>query len=183
MTKAKKKRIARRGSEAPPLNGLNRTKTRVILGFGVIVAVALVTVIVRDSLPTKLTDSERSLLQLYQLIRIPLTKDDLQGAKTAASGLLGQFSDDRNFFGAARLLQESDSLEVARNAFKVMSDAAVRLVKGHKEYRIAGCAMNLCPAACAPCHMDKFGDWIQTDATVTNPFMGKTSPHCGVIKQ
>lgn len=91
MTKAKKKRIARRGSEAPPLNGLNRTKTRVILGLGVIVAVALVTVIVRDSLPTKLTDSERSLLQLYQLIRIPLTKDDLQGAKQPRLACLDSF--------------------------------------------------------------------------------------------
>ena len=65
---------------------------------------------------------------------------------------------------------------------KAMSEGAVKLVKGHEEYYVMVCSMSVCRAGCSQCEMDKFGEWVQSDPIVGNPFMGSASPHCGGIE-
>src|SRR5205823_2305270 len=115
-------------------------------------------------------------LRKYNSIRVALSQDDLAFAQKAATTLAGSYQKRRPIFAAAQALSKADSLEAARGAFSTMSAEAVKMARGHKEYYVVGCSMNQCPAPCVNCQMSRFGDWVQTDAAIANPFMGKASP-------
>lgn len=83
---------------------------------------------------------------------------------------------------ATQSIAKADSLELARQGFKTLSAETIPLVRGHRGYAIVGCSMSQCTAPCVNCQMFRFGNWVQATLPIANPFMGKASPHCGVIK-
>jgi len=161
---------------------LDRRRVRLIFGAAFVAAIVFAGIIIRSSLPIRLTDADRAMLRQYDSIRVALSQENLASAQKAAATLVGSYQKRRPIFAAAQALSKADSLEAAREAFSIMSAEAVKMARGHKEYYVVGCSMNQCPAPCVNCQMSRFSDWVQTDPSIANPFMGKASPHCGVIK-
>ena len=162
---------------------LGRRGIILILSASIVIVAILAAAIARNSLPVKLTDADRAMLTQYELIRVALSQDNLGLAQKAAATIAGSYEDRRRIVASGLALSKADSLESARDAFSTMSSDAVKMVRGHKEYYVIGCSMNECPAPCVNCQMSRFSDWVQSDPAIVNPFMGKASPHCGVIKQ
>ena len=161
---------------------LDRRGIKYVVGAASVIGVILTALFLKSSLPVTLTDADRAMLTQYQSIRLALSQDDLVVARQAAATLATSYEDRRGVAVAVLALSKADSLEAARDAFSAMSIEAVRMARGHGAYYIVGCAMNQCPAPCLNCQMWRFSDWVQTDPSIANPFMGKTSPHCGVIR-
>ena len=139
-------------------------------------------VIIRSLLPVKLTEPDRAMLKKYESIRVALAQDDLGLAQRSAVALVSSYKERRQVAAAALALSKANSLEPARDAFSIMSIEAVKMARNHKEYYVIGCSMNQCPAPCENCQMWRFSEWVQSDPAIANPFMGKASPHCGVIR-
>lgn len=166
----------------PPAATLDRRRVVLIFGAAFVAAIVLAGIVIRGSLPIRLTDADRAMLRQYDSIRVALSQENLAFARKAAATLADSYQKRRPVSAAAQALSKADSLEAARDAFSTMSAEAVRMARGHKEYYVVGCSMSQCPAHCVNCQMWRFGDWVQTDAAIANPFMGKASPYCGVIK-
>src|SRR5713101_4015046 len=166
----------------PPTATLDRRRLMLIFGAAFVAAMILAGIIVPSSLPVKLTEVDRAMLRQYDSIRVALSHENLAFAQKAATTVAGSYQKRRSISAAAQALSKADSLEGAREAFSTMSAEAVKMARGHKEYYIVGCTLNECPARCVNCQMYRFGNWVQTNATIANPFMGKASLHCGVIK-
>ena len=153
-----------------------------IFGSALIVAIAFGVFLFVNLLPAKLTDKDRGALKDYDAIRLALSQDNLSSAQGAAAKLASSGLTKAEMSADAQSIANAPSLELARQAFKALSGEALRLIRGHREYLIVGCSMSQCPAPCINCQMFRFGDWVQTRLPIANPFMGKASPHCGVIK-
>jgi len=165
-----------------PAATLDRRRLTLIFGAAFVAAMILAGFIVRSSLPVKRKEIDRAMLRQYDSIRVALSHDDLALAEKAAATLARSYQKRRPISAAAQALSKADSLEAARDAFSTMSAETVKMARGHKEYYVVGCSMNQCPAHCVNCQMSRFSDWVQTDVAIANPFMGKASPYCGVIK-
>ena len=170
-----------------PLLIANRGKIRrrVILQFGAI-ALLLCTVIIGlvawALYPKRLTDSELAALAEYEKIRLALANDDLGAALRSAGNLQTRFP-QLPISDQASTLHQCTSLESARHIFKEMSQHAITLVRGADGYFIGECPPgNGCPINCSPCRMDEFGPWVQISPELKNPYIGKDSPRCGVLR-
>jgi len=161
---------------------LDRRGITLVFGAALVIVMILAAVIVRSSLPVKLTEADRAMLKKYESIRVALSQDDLGLAQRWAVALASSYKERRQVAAAVLALSKADSLELARDAFSTMSIEAVKMARSHKEYYVIGCSMNQCPAPCENCQMWRFSDWVQSDPAIANPFMGKASPHCGVIR-
>jgi hypothetical protein len=159
-------------------------RQRLFRTFGIATALAVVVAIfvVIYQGPKRLTESDRASMREYEQIRIALARDDLVSAKSAAAAMIHSGSRTDQFHDSAVVITQSDSLAETRSAFARISERALQLVKGNAGFFVVGCAMDRCPVKCSPCHMQDYADWVQVDANVENPFMGKSSPHCGIIK-
>jgi hypothetical protein len=132
--------------------------------------------------PKSLTESERAALVEYEKIRLALANDDLAAASRSAGSLRTRFS-QLPISDQSSALQKCTSLESARQIFKEISHQAVSLVRGADGYFIGECPPgNGCPVKCSPCRMDEFGPWVQVSPELKNPYMGKESPRCGVLR-
>jgi len=160
----------------------DRRGIRFVFGTALVIVMVLAAVIIRSSLPVTLTDADRAMLKKYESIRIALSQDDLGSAQKEAVALASSYKERRQVTTASLALSKTDSLESARDAFSTMSVEAVKMARGHEEYYVVGCSMNQCPAPCVDCQMWRFSDWVQTDPAIANPFMGRASPNCGVIR-
>jgi hypothetical protein len=107
-----------------------------------------------------LSDQDKQFLNSYGKAHDALVADDLAGAKQAAA----------NLGPAGATFAKSKSLDEARSAFGQLSDKAVRLAAGQSGYYVAHCPM-------------KNKDWVQTSATIANPYGGKDMIACGEIKK
>jgi len=161
---------------------LDRRRVALIFGAAFVAAIVFAGIIIRSSLPIRLTDADRAMLRQYDSIRVALSQENLTSAQKAAATLADSYQQRRSVSATAQALSKAGSLESARDAFSTMSVEAVKMARGHKEYYVVGCSMNQCPAPCVNCQMSRFSDWVQTDPSIANPFMGKASPHCGVIR-
>ena len=161
---------------------LDRRGLRLVCGAAVVIGIILTGVFIRSSLPIKLTDPDRAMLTQYKSIRVALSQDDLSLAQNVAATLAISYKGRRQVVAAALALSKTKSLEPARGAFSIMSIEAVKMARNHKEYYVIGCSINQCPAQCENCQMGRFSDWVQSDPAIANPFMGKASPHCPVIR-
>ncbi|SRR5581483_9180980 len=109
----------------------------------------------------ELSPSDKQFLSGYEQIHDALAADNLTGAKKAAASLPENAGAD---------LAKSDSLDKARAAFSKLSDRAVKLASGHSGYHVFHCDM-----------VNK--DWVQTSASVANPYGGKEMVGCGEEKK
>ena len=153
-----------------------------VFGTALVIVMISAAVIIRSLLAAKLTEPDRAMLKKYESIRVALAQDDLGLAQRSAIALVSFYKERRQVGAAALALSKAKSLEPARDAFSIMSVEAVKMARGHKEYYVSGCSMNQCPAPCVNCHMWRFSDWVQSDPAIADPFMGKASPRCGVIR-
>jgi len=161
---------------------LDRRGITLVFGTALVIVMISAAVIIRSLLPVKLTEPDRAMLKKYESIRVALAQDDLGLAQRSAVALVSSYKERRQVAAAALALSKANSLEPARDAFSIMSIEAVKMARNHKEYYVIGCSMNQCPAPCENCQMWRFSDWVQSDPAIANPFMGKASPHCGVIR-
>src|SRR5438477_3833045 len=152
---------------------LDRRGLRLVCGAGVVIGIILTGVFIRSSLPIKLTDPDRAMLTQYKSIRVALSQDDLSLAQNVAATLAISYKGRRQVVAAALALSKAKSLEPARDAFSIMSIEAAKMVRGHEEYYVVGCAMNECPAPCVNCQMWRFSDWVQTDPAIGIHLWGK----------
>jgi hypothetical protein len=104
--------------------------------------------------------SDTEFLARYEKVRGALVADDLGAAKTAADDLGDEVGD----------LAKSASLKEARAAFEKLSEKAKQLAAGQSGYYVVHCPM-----------LKK--DWVQTSATIANPYGGKDMVTCGEIKK
>jgi hypothetical protein len=123
------------------------------------------------------SDTSRAAMSDYENIRAALAADDLRAAQRASKKLSETLKPDATKDPATTLLPPAESitsapaLDKARQAFKKMSANAIRLTDGVSGYHVINCPMT------------PEGDWIQTDTTVSNPYMGKIMHDCGVVKK
>ena len=132
--------------------------------------------------PKKLTDSDRAMLRDYDHIRAALHLDDLSAAKNASAIFVQTHAAPKSITEHAKTLSTANSLDMARSAFSRISEEATKLVHKNRSYFILGCSMDRCPVKCSPCHMKQYANWVQVQPQVENPYMGQTSPRCGIVK-
>lgn len=116
---------------------------------------------------------EAACLSAYHEIHDALAKDNVSGAKAAAQNCAQKATEAKSEAVAqhARELAKSDSLDKAREHFKALSAACIKMAEG-----VDGQYVFTCPMARA--------DWLQTDKTqASNPYMGKKMPACGSLKK
>ena len=120
---------------------------------------ALALLFAGHTLAAPLDEASRRVLAGYETVRAALAADNLAQAKAAARELDG---------GTA--VAEARSLGQARKAFKVLSVRAVSLARGQPGFFIARCTMY--PGG---------ANWVQTSATLSNPYWGRAMPACGEL--
>ena len=147
-----------------------------LLGIGFLVYVTVI------NGPKNLTDADRAMLRDYDAIRAALHHDDLAAAKSASAAFAQNHATAHPFTEHASALSKATSLDLARSAFSRMSEEATKLVHKNRDYFILGCSMDLCPVKCSPCHMKQYANWVQLQPQIENPYMGQTSPRCGIVK-
>jgi DNA-binding FadR family transcriptional regulator len=116
-------------------------------------------------------DDPLVLLPQYEQVWSALAADDLPAAKDAAQKLATSATGlhQPGLAGAARAVAGANDLAAAREAFKALSTRAIALAHDAKGYFVATCSM---PQA----------DWLQPTREIRNPYLGKTMPSCGEIK-
>jgi Cu(I)/Ag(I) efflux system membrane fusion protein len=95
----------------------------------------------------------------YEQIRAALADDNLAAAQAAAKTL-----------PEAKTVATSASISDARKAFKALSAQAVARARGRPGFFIAHCSM-----------FPGGADWVQTTEQLSNPYWGKSMPHCGEL--
>jgi hypothetical protein len=115
----------------------------------------------------------------YMKVQLALAQDELTGVADAGRSMAKAVQGDPEKSLPSGVAQQSEALTeakdlaAAREAFKSLSESLIAFTKGQKgaaeTYRVA-----YCPMAKA--------SWLQTGATVLNPYMGKAMMHCGQLK-
>lgn len=112
------------------------------------------------------------MMEGYQAVQTALFKDNLSDAKKAASGMVKH--DKKSALApAATELSKSKTLAEARVNFEKMSQTAVKMAKGKKDFSVMKCPMAF---------NNKGAMWVQAAGTkVQNPYFGAKMPNCGAI--
>lgn len=110
------------------------------------------------------------LVASYESVSEALVNDDLDAARSAADSLakVANQEDMPNIANTAGKVADASSLDEARKAFKSLSGQVIALAKGDEEYTVMTCPMV------------EDGRWLQSDKTVSNPYMGQKMPGCGM---
>lgn len=111
-------------------------------------------------LAAHLAPGDRNYLPGYEKVRAALAADDLAVAQKATKALQNE--------GAA--LAQSESLEVARDQFGLLSAKAEKLAQGQSGFYVMHCPMAK-------------KDWVQTSEPIANPYYGKAMSKCGELKK
>ncbi len=115
-----------------------------------------------------------TLVEHYTPVRAALAADDLDGVKEHADALAK--AGDRKLAAAARELAAAEDITAARAAFGDVSRALIAQVKGaEKKHDAALPVLHLfkCPMA------KPYGEWLQVESGIANPYMGSRMPRCG----
>lgn len=115
--------------------------------------------------------SSNPVLDDYVVVAEALARDDLAAAKKAATTLSEAATTEKltSLADHATEVASSDSLDAAREHFKLASVEAEKLAAGKDAYYVF-----TCPMAKA--------DWVQKTTKVQNPYMGQEMPGCGSLK-
>src|SRR5581483_3655448 len=106
---------------------------------------------------------DNAVLDAYLKVSQALAADDLKAAKAKTGG-------NEALASHASELAKSESIENARDHFKMVSAEATKLAEGKSGYYVM-----TCPMAKA--------DWVQSNSKVSNPYFGKSMPNCGSLKE
>lgn len=141
--------------------------------LSVIAAVLAAALITTPATAKEASKELAACLKAYHEVHDALAKDDLAGAKKAATDLAEKATPAKCVSTAkhAAELAKSDSLESARKHFKPISEECIKMAEG-----VDGQFVFHCPMAKS--------EWLQTDSKqVSNPYMGKKMPTCGSLKK
>lgn len=133
------------------------TKHKLTTRFSVVIVFGMIASL---GYAANLSDQDRKFLTSYEKIHAALAADDLAGAKVAATELGDSGSD----------IAKADSLKDARAGFEKLGAHAKTIAAGQSGYHVAHCPM-----------LNK--NWVQTSATITNPYGGKEMVGCGEIEK
>ena len=131
------------------------------LGFfaALVLAVAAVAAPARAAQP--LSDADSKFMVLYEQVLKGFVQSNLQAAKDAAHALPN---------GEGKDIEDAKDLKEARNAFATLSQHAEKIVAGNPQYHVFNCPM-----------VNK--DWVQSQTTIANPYLGADMLTCGVEKK
>jgi uncharacterized protein DUF3347 len=141
--------------------------------LNVIISALVAGLITTPALAREATKEEAACLKAYHQVHEALAKDDLAGAKKAASDLAEKATPAKCVTTAKHAddLAKSTSLESAREHFKAISEECIKMFAS-----VDGQYVFHCPMAKS--------QWLQTDSKqVSNPYMGKKMPTCGSLKK
>jgi len=128
---------------------------------------------------TALPHALKPAFDAYIDVQKSLANDSFSDAQRAAAVLAKAVAADSDDLLPAKISQQvaaltkAADLEAARAAFKPLSESLIQYLKDQKispgAYREAYCGMAK-------------ASWLQTDTTISNPYMGKEMPRCGQFK-
>ncbi|HXT12592.1 MAG TPA: DUF3347 domain-containing protein [Candidatus Angelobacter sp.] len=126
-----------------------------------------------------LMEPVKSVFDHYLKIEAALAKDSIAGLTEQASAIAKAVRSDEikmlspDVAKQAGVLAQAKDLPSAREAFKPLSDSLIKYLADNKAgkgtYHEA-----YCPMAKA--------SWLQTGTTIKNPYLGKSMPDCGELK-
>jgi hypothetical protein len=129
-----------------------------------------------SALAEKLTQPVAAVFDNYARIQTALAQDSLKDVAKEAQAMAKTINDDsastfpKNVAQKAGAVAKATDLHGAREAFKPLSQSLIAFVS--KNPSLAGTYRQVhCPMANA--------DWLQKEAVVNNPYMGKEMLHCG----
>jgi hypothetical protein len=113
-----------------------------------------------------------ALISSYEKVSTALAADNLKDAQTAATdlGCWAKCQGHADLVAKIEGFTKSAALADARKLFKEISAATIPLAEKAGAHYVM-----TCPMAGA--------DWMQTTATVANPYYGSQMLHCGAIKK
>ena len=114
----------------------------------------------------------------YLKIEKALANDSFKGVDEQAGAIFKVVQNDPMRMLPAKVAQQADrlagatDLKAARAAFKPLSASLIKCLADHN---VKDAYVQVC------CPMAK-GSWLQADKKVKNPYLGKASSMCGIIK-
>ena len=134
---------------------------------------------VRSAESPALVESAKSVLDHYLVIQTELAKDSLKGLDEPANAIAKAVKGDDlkmlppEVAKQAETLAQAKDLKTAREAFKPLSTSLIKFLADNKAgkgtYHVAYCPMVK-------------ASWLQSQKSITNPYMGKEMLTCGVLK-
>lgn len=125
---------------------------------------------------SKLPQPVAAVFDGYAQIQTALAGDSLDGVAASAQAIAQAVKDDKASTFSATIGQQAEAvakakdLAAAREAFKPLSESLIKFAA--KDAAVSGVYQKAyCPMAKA--------SWLQTGATVSNPYMGKAMLRCG----
>ena len=134
---------------------------------------------VRAAENSALMEPVKSVLDHYLKIQTELAKDSVKGVDEHANAIATAVKGDEmkmlspDVGKQAETLAKAKDLKVAREAFKPLSASLVKYLADHKAGK-GTYHEGYCPMVKA--------NWLQTEKSVVNPYMGKSMLTCGTLK-
>jgi membrane fusion protein, copper/silver efflux system len=131
-----------------------------------------------DKTPTAGSEMSRAVIDPYLKIQAALADDSMDGVKANAGNLataataLG--APAMKIDTAAVQLAAATEIEDARDRFGALSQAIDTYMTGLKLKAPEGVKVAFCPMVQKP--------WLQADATINNPYYGKSMQTCGSFR-
>ena len=133
-----------------------------------------------DQSPTSASSDEqlRAIVNHYEAIRRKLLNDETSGIKDEAEKIAALSSKSANPASAAigqiasQLSGKAGDLEAVRLAFGELSQRLIEALANNSQLKEELHLFN-CPMARG------YGQWVQSDAKLGNPYMGQSMPGCG----
>jgi hypothetical protein len=148
------------------------------LAILVFVATACAPAPATDKTPKAGSEMSRAVLDPYLKIQAALADDSMDGVKANA----GDIATAATSLGAPAMkidtaavqLAATAEIDDARSKFGVLSEAIDTYMKGLHLTAPEGVKVAMCPMVQKP--------WLQTDATIHNPYFGKSMQTCGSFR-
>ena len=131
-----------------------------------------------DKTPKAGSEMSRAVIDPYLKIQAALADDSMDGVKASA----GEIATAATSLGAPAMkidtaavqLAAATEIDDARSKFGVLSEAIDTYMKGLHLTAPEGVKVAMCPMVQKP--------WLQTDATIHNPYFGKSMQTCGSFR-
>jgi hypothetical protein len=131
-----------------------------------------------DKTPKAGSPMSRAVLDPYLKIQEALAADSMDGVNAHA----GEIATAATSLGAPAMKIDTTALQLAsaaeigdaRDRFGALSDAIDNYMTGLRLTAPEGVKVAFCPMVHKP--------WLQTDATINNPYFGKSMPTCGSFR-
>jgi hypothetical protein len=148
------------------------------LGLVLLVASACAPAPMTDKTPKAGSEMSRAVIDPYLKIQAALADDSMDGVKANA----GNLATAATALGAPAMkidttavqLAGATEIEDARDRFGALSEAIDTYMTGLKLKAPEGVKVAFCPMVQKP--------WLQADATINNPYYGKSMQTCGSFR-